>query len=207
MHRTVDLPFFRDNGDMIGFIPMMNQRRALSYVDISSLGASVVELPYGDDGEICMWLFQSFGATNSTEVLNNLRKFDVATINHALHKFDNNEDYEPNEIDLTMPPFNIETNLEISDVLRDLGIDTVLDSSKADLSKISSQSPNVFRLFHKAVIEVNAEGTVAAAAAGAAVSFKQSPIIFILDRPFNFMIINRATNITLFAGQVQNPLD
>lgn len=86
MHRTVDVPFFRDNGDRIGFIPMMNQRRTLSYADISTLGASVVELPYGDDGEICMWLFQSFDATNSTEVLDNLRKFDVETINHALLK-------------------------------------------------------------------------------------------------------------------------
>lgn len=184
---------------------MMHQRSFFRTATIESLGASFIELPYGDDGQICMWLELPFTGNTATQILNNLRSVDVSTINHELHKWDNHKNYEPPEVYLTVPKFKIRSSVELTDVLRHLGITHVFDANNADLSKISKQSPHFSKVQHKAVIDVNEAGTVAAGAAGATVTFKQLPSEYKFDRPFNFMIVDRPTNTLLFAGKVQNP--
>lgn len=133
---------------------------------------------------------------------------------------------------LLQPKFNIDSDLELRTVLEHLGLHDIFDPSKAKLSKMSSQPIYVSRVFHKAVIQVDEAGTVAAgknqkhfekktlksffnsfilqpnflAVAGGTLSFKQSPVEFVFDRPFGFLITDRTTHTLLFAGQVRHPL-
>ncbi|XP_031635846.1 serine protease inhibitor 77Ba-like [Contarinia nasturtii] len=206
IERTVEEEFFRDGGESVGKVPMMVQRSFLPSAMINDLRASVLELPYGDDGQICMWLILPYYDTTSSAILEKLNNYDVAKINHALHKFDGNADYEPSEVVLSLPRFKIESNFDLTEVLKQLGISHVFDSAKANLPKISKEFPHISRISHKAVIDVNEAGTIAAAVAGATVSFKQLPIEFKFNHAFNFMIVDRSTNTLLFAGQVQDPL-
>lgn len=185
---------------------MMTHRVHVPFSVNSELKASVLELPYGNDSKICMWLMLPFYDTQASTVLDNLRGFDIVKINHALHRFDDDAGYEPNEVVLNLPRFKIESSLDLTGVLKELNISQIFDPNRANLQKLNKEFPYVSRVAHKAVIEVNEAGTIAAAVAGASVSFKQLPAEFKFNRPFNFMIVDRSTNTLLFAGQVQNPI-
>lgn len=101
---------------------------------------------------------------------------------------------------------SIDSDLELRTVLEHLGLSDIFDPAKANLSKMSTQPIYVSRVFHKAIIQVDESGTVAAAIAGGTLSFKQSPVEFVFDRPFGFLITDRTTHTLLFAGQVRHPL-
>ncbi|XP_031636188.1 uncharacterized protein LOC116349073 [Contarinia nasturtii] len=203
---TKDMPFYREDGKPIGNVPMMSQRKILSYTTINQLDASILELPYGKEDRLCMLLILPRYNSSLAAVFQNLRNFNIATISYELHKYDNTNDYDESEIELTLPRFSIDSDLELRTVLEELGIKDIFDPAKANLSKMSKQPSFVSRVFHKAVIEVNEQGTVAAGVTAGTVSFKQSPIEFIFNRPFGFLITDKVTNTLLFAGQVKNPL-
>lgn len=204
--QTTEQPFYRESGEQVAHVPMMYQRSVLPFTTIRSLGASVLELPYGKENRICMLLILPRLNSTLAEVLENLKNYDIAKINHELHKYDLTEDYDETEVELTLPRFKIDSDLELSTVLEHLGITEIFDPAKANLSKLSKDPTFVSRVFHKAIIEVNEVGTVASAVSGATVSFKQSPAEFIFNRPFTFLITDRVTNTLLFAGQIRNPL-
>lgn len=185
---------------------MMYQRNIFPFATINTLDASIVELPYGKENRLCMLLMLPQRNSTLANVFENLRDFDIAKIDRELHKFDNTDDMDETEVELTLPKFNIDSDLELRTVLEHLGITDVFDPTKANLSKLSKQATYVSRVFHKAVIEVNEIGTVAAAVSAGTVSFKQTPVEFVFNRPFGFLITDKATNTLLFAGQVRYPL-
>jgi len=108
-----------------------------------------------------------------------------------------------------IPKFKFSYGLETSRVLKDLGL--VLPFSSGGLTKmvdsLEGQNLLVSNIFHKSFIEVNEEGTVAAAASCALVA-KCIPtrVDFTADHPFLFLIREDSTQTILFAGQVLNPL-
>lgn len=206
MSNTRLQPFFRESGDYIAHVPMMSQRSAFPFAVINSLDASILELPYGEQDRLSMLLIYPRRNTTLTNVFQKLHSFDIARIHHEIHKFDHSEDFEESEVEVYLPKFNIDSDLELRTVLEHLGIMDVFDPAKANLSKMSSQQIYVSRVFHKAVIQVDEVGTEAAAIAGGTLSFKQSPVEFIFDRPFGFLITDRTTHTLLFAGQVRHPL-
>lgn len=185
---------------------MMYQRGIFPFAAIADLEANVVELPYGKEDRLCMLLLLPRRNSTLTTVFDKLKNYNIARITHELHKFDHAEDFEEAEIELTLPRFKIDSDLELRTVLEHLGITDIFDPVKSNLSKLSRQPTFVSRVFHKAIIEVNEEGTVAAAISGGTVSFKQTPIEFVANRPFGFLITERQTNTLLFAGQIRHPL-
>jgi len=58
---------------------------------------------------------------------------------------------------------------------------------------------------HATKIIVDEKGTTAAAVTAAVLSNKSTPPKFQLDRPFQYMIVEKSTSLLLFAGQVRNP--
>lgn len=115
--------------------------------------------------------------------------------------------------DFRIPKFNISFGLETSDMLKELGV--VLPFSGGGLTKMvnSSVSQNlcVSNIFHKSFIEVNEEGTEAAAATAATILLRSAMstpprLDFVADHPFLFMIREDLTGTIIFVGQVLNPL-
>ena len=115
--------------------------------------------------------------------------------------------------DFRIPRFNISFELETSDMLKELGV--VLPFTNGGLTKMVnspvSQNLYVSKIFHKSFIEVNEEGTKAAAATAATLLYGSSlslptDIDFVADHPFLFMITEDLTGTIVFVGQVLNPL-
>jgi serpin B len=114
----------------------------------------------------------------------------------------------------TIPKFKISFELETSNVLKELGVDLPFYSGSLTKMVESSASQDLYvnKIFHKSFIEVNEEGTEAAATTvsemiGCSLNdFTPPKIDFVADHPFLFLIREDFSGKLLFIGQVLNPL-
>jgi serpin B len=113
-----------------------------------------------------------------------------------------------------LPKFKISFGFEATDLLKGLGLELPFTAA-ADLSEMvdsrAAKSLYVSSFFHKSFVEVNEEGTEAAAATSAGVSIRSLHIEpekmdFVADHPFLFIIREDTTGVVLFIGHVANPL-
>lgn len=178
---------------------MMILQTNLPYITVDALNASIVEMPYGDDNRISMLLL--YPHWSLTEVFRNLRNADIGEILNMLME----DEEDRGEVRLTLPKFKIDSDLELRNVLEVLGIIDIFDAEKANLSKISKSPVVVSRVFHKAVIDVDEVGTMAAAVTVGYAHDRIVPPEVVFNRPFGFLITDRATKSILFAGQVRHP--
>jgi serpin B len=111
---------------------------------------------------------------------------------------------------LSLPRFKMETEFKLKPVLCALGAELAF-SDDADFSGIGEEPLKISEVVHKAFVEVNEEGTEAAAATAvgmvlcAAVMRPVAPKVFQADHPFLFFIRDRNTNAVLFSGRVLDP--
>lgn len=114
---------------------------------------------------------------------------------------------EPRKVTVSLPKFKLEAEYSLKDNLKNLGI-TEMFSAQADLSGITSDADlTVSDVVHKAVVEVNEEGTEAAAATGVVAVNRLSGVPsleFNVNQPFLFFIRNTQTQDLLFAGQLNH---
>jgi serpin B len=109
-----------------------------------------------------------------------------------------------------IPRFKIESQYSLKDTLSTMGMPTAF-STTADFSGMDGkQDLYISDVIHKAYIEVNEQGTEAAAATGvvmeaAAVYPEVPPTVFRADHPFLFLIQDNNTGIILFEGVVMDP--
>ena len=100
-----------------------------------------------------------------------------------------------------VPKLKIETSYNLNQVLAEMRMKSVFNPS-ADLSGIDGkQDLDVSRVVHKAYVEINEEGTEAAAATAISVKWKSLPV-FRADHPFMFFIRDNRNGMTLFAGHI-----
>jgi serpin B len=110
---------------------------------------------------------------------------------------------------VSLPRFTLETEFRLKPVLCALGA-ALAFSDEADFSGIGEGPLQVSEVVHKAFVEVNEEGTEAAAATGVSMGLcivrpTTEPLVFKADHPFLFFIKDRDTNTVLFAGRVLDP--
>lgn len=118
---------------------------------------------------------------------------------------------------VTMPKFKIEAQFGLGDTLIAMGMKEAFDRNMADFSGMASRKTmqrdgNLYisAVIHKAYVDVNEEGTEAAAATAVAVRMTGVPsrrpsIIFCADHPFMFLIRDNRSGSILFIGRVTNP--
>lgn len=111
-----------------------------------------------------------------------------------------------NKVNVMMPRFDIEYTRDLKPMLTDMGAGDMFSMDKAEMSKMSDMPAWVSSIIHKTKIEVNEEGTKAAAVTGAVVlggsRHKENKTIeFKADHPFLFAITERNTGIICFIGQ------
>uniref|UniRef100_A0A0D9VWC7 Serpin domain-containing protein n=1 Tax=Leersia perrieri TaxID=77586 RepID=A0A0D9VWC7_9ORYZ len=113
--------------------------------------------------------------------------------------------------DFKLPKFKISFGFEASDLLKGLGLHLPF-SSEADLTEMvdspEGQKLFVSSVFHKSFVEVNEEGTEAAAASAAVITLRSAPmsVDFVADHPFVFLIREDMTGVVMFVGHVVNPM-
>ncbi|XP_074282505.1 serpin-ZX-like [Silene latifolia] len=115
-------------------------------------------------------------------------------------------------ISIRLPRFKISFGFEASKVLKDLGFKLALSGAGLTEMVDSAQAENlgVSSIFHKSFIEVNEEGTEAAAASAASKYMCASDdpeVEFVADHPFMYLIRENKTGVVLFVGHVVNPLE
>ena len=120
-------------------------------------------------------------------------------------------DEEPTETYISIPKFELMFKTDLKEHMVQLGVRDLFSEASADLSGISNEHLFASKGVHQALIEVNEEGTEAAAATAAIVLQESVPPRwfiarwFIADRPFLFIVYDFEHKTTLFAGKVADP--
>jgi serpin B len=117
------------------------------------------------------------------------------------------------EVVVLLPRFRITVAFELNGALKSLGMADAFDLSLADLSGMDGRKPPdpaalfIAAALHKAFVDVNEEGTEAAAATAIEVEGGNGhqPPVFNADHPFIFLIRDRESGSILFLGRVANP--
>ncbi|XP_049998174.1 serpin B6 isoform X3 [Alexandromys fortis] len=111
------------------------------------------------------------------------------------------------EAEVFLPRFKLEENYDMKDFLCKLGMTDAFED-RADFSGISSKHGlSLSKVVHKSFVEVNEEGTEAAAATAAIMMLRCVRITprFCANRPFLFFIQHVKTNGILFCGRFSSP--
>ena len=183
--------------------PMMMTAKAEWFGYASGDGYQAVELPYKGREMFMTILLPDPGTFREFE-----EAMDAALVSRII------EDIERENVELIMPNFEFESEFILRDTLKAMGMPNAFDEDTADFSGMDGRScPGVCLLisdaFHKAFVSVDEEGTEAAAATGIVerlVSGRPPPKKVMVDRPFIFLIRDRATESILFVGRVENPV-
>ena len=195
-NRTKDAPFTLADGQKID-VATMNQKAEFGYMETDTF--QVLELPYVDE-ELSMVIllpkkFDALGEFEKTLTPENLTQWLT-----KIHK---------REVVVFMPKFKMTSQFSLASVLKSMGMKDAF-SSDADFSGINGKRDLfISAVIHKAYVEVNEEGTEAAAATGVVVrltSIGPAPIpVFRADHPFLFLIRDNLSGSILFIGRVANP--
>ena len=108
-----------------------------------------------------------------------------------------------------MSKFTFTSHLSLKDALSSLGMPLAF-SDQADFSGISTEkAQKLYDVIHQAFVDVNEEGTEAAAVTGGIGGNAPGPVfqtvVFRADHPFLFLIQDKRTGAILFLGRVVNP--
>eukprot|EP00096_Caligus_rogercresseyi_P007267 TRINITY_DN25080_c0_g1_i1.p1 TRINITY_DN25080_c0_g1~~TRINITY_DN25080_c0_g1_i1.p1 ORF type:complete len:413 (+),score=72.91 TRINITY_DN25080_c0_g1_i1:84-1322(+) len=129
-------------------------------------------------------------------------------------------DLDPNVLDtinfeskrpVYLPKFKLSSSYDLKEGLQSIGIRRLFNH-KADLSGIAGIRGDLYisTAVQKATIEVNEEGSEAAAASGMVMMMRSMPLPptpVIIDRPFLFLIRDSESGMIVFSGRVLNPLE
>ena len=193
--------FAADGGQPVD-VPMMNLTAELPYAAVD--GARLVDLPYaGGALSMTVLLPPADGDLSALEERLDARRIDdwMAAL-------------EQREVELALPKFTLESSFELGGTLAAMGMPDAFTPGRADFSgMVADQRPFfIGAILHKAFVEVAEEGTEAAAATAVvmrttAIREPLPPVVLRVDRPFLFLIRDRASGSILFLGRVTNPLD
>ena len=107
-------------------------------------------------------------------------------------------------VSVSLPKFTARFRMDVIETLAQLGL-----TSLADFSGMTAQAAQLSNVIHEAFIEVNEQGSEAAAATAVAMGrgIARPPVEFQADHPFVFFIVDTKTGSVLFVGRVVNPAE
>ncbi|XP_044150794.1 leukocyte elastase inhibitor-like [Bufo gargarizans] len=197
---TTEAPF-RLNKNEQKPVKMMYQMKKLPFNYIPELRCRILELPYVGNKLSMIILLPD----NIEDETTGLQKLEKEITLEKLQEW--TQHMYPIDVRVHLPKFKLEENYKLKSTLSALGMVDIFDAARADLSGISG-SPNLFlsEVIHKSFVEVNEEGTEAAAAtAGIALMCLSREEEFNADHPFLFFIQHNDTKNILFFGKYSTP--
>jgi serpin B len=200
---TQDAPFLLGDGKKAE-VPLMAQSGTFNYGEFD-IGitrkrnpAQVIELPYaGKELSMLVFLPKEAGASDwLVEALTNKLVSGITM--------------KPEKVNVFLPRFKAETEYSLKEPLMDLGMKAAFND--ADFTGMHTSDEHLFitHVLHKAFVDVNEEGTEAAAATAVVIgrdskSAEPEPKEFRADRPFVFAIRDNMTDCLLFLGRFAGP--
>ena len=178
-------------------VPMMHQEHQYGYWENEWL--QMLEMPYKDKA-LSLIVLLPREKTGISMLEQKLTLENILRWQDQLRK---------QKVKLFFPKFKIEAQFNLGQTLSAMGMPDAFDPHGADFSAmIGKKELFISAVIHKAFVEVNEEGTEAAAATGVVVgvtSIAPPPPIFKADHPFVFFIQDNASRSILFFGRVLDP--
>ncbi|XP_004695046.1 PREDICTED: leukocyte elastase inhibitor-like [Condylura cristata] len=200
---TEDAPFRLNKRDT-KTVKMMYQKNNLPIGHIQELKCHVLELPY-KGGELSMVILLPDDIEDEST---GLEKLEQHLTLEKLREWTKPENMGYTEVRVRLPKFKLEESYSLQPLLARLGVEDLFTPSKADLSGMTEASGlSVSGIIHKAFVEMSEEGTEAAAATAARMTYcsgRPKPQFF-ADHPFIFMIRHNPSGSILFLGRVSSP--
>ncbi len=186
---------FRNTTRTIVKVPFMHQTANLPYV--VGDGWRAVELPY-KGGEMSMTVMLPESGWDLSQLEAKLTPQVIASLHARMRT---------QTIDLALPKFKLSTRYQLKDSLTKLGmVDAFRITARFD--RISPDAKLfISKVIHQAVLEVDEQGTVAAAATAVVARDLSARVnqAFTADQPFLVLIRHKATGAIVFMGRVMNP--
>ncbi len=190
---TVDAPFHGIAGDQP--MKLMHREGSIRYVQTPAFSA--VDLPYGNSAYSMTVVLPSAGQSVDG-VLSALQSSAWATWTTQLHDA---------EVDLYLPRLKLMWERMLIPDLQALGMRAAFEDGGADFTRMSPLGDRLFisTVKQKTYVDVNEEGTEAAAVTNVGISFTSAPLrtTFRVDRPYIFAIRERLSGTILFLGAIR----
>jgi len=189
---TVAMPFHLSASNKVN-VPMMHQWK-LKCGFHANAEAQLLELPYvGNRLSLVVIL---------PNQKNGLAQLELGLTVPKLKQWIGNL-HSGAKVDVWLPKFKTTSYFLLNEKLKALGMVDAFGA--ADFSGIfGARGPYISAVVHKAYLEVNEQGTEAAAATGVMMKVSKGPD-FLADHPFLFLIRDKTTGSILFMGRIMNP--
>ncbi|XP_062589282.1 serpin B6-like [Saccostrea cucullata] len=187
------------NGKARFMTDMMYQKGYFEICHVSGLKFDILELPY-EGKSISMFILLPTDVNGLETVEKSLTETVIRNAPKCLRK---------KEVKVYLPKFKLESAFQLKPHLSAMGMPSAFDPIRANFSGIYKyQDVYISEVFHKAFVEVNEEGTEAAAATGVVFTYEsvQIPLEFRADHPFLFFISDNVNDVILFAGRFNDPV-
>ena len=193
--KTVDSDFQTLSGETVT-VPMMHTPSDLSFNYSETDDVQIIELPYkGEKVSMIIILPKENNISLAEKMVNSE---DMSTWIQNLHE---------QSVEVSMPKFTCKTEYSLKNILIDMGLN-VSFTPFADFSGMTGQKDlSIDKVLHKAFVEVNEEGTEAAAATSVHMVLTSVPQTtrFDADHPFVFLLYHKETGTILFMGEILDP--
>jgi serine protease inhibitor len=192
-------PFYLNNGST-ALVDMMEMESDVLYLSNSLFSA--VNLPYGD-GAFSMTILLPQSPYTPCDIVEELTNENWNTWMNSFGK---------QHVVVRLPRFKFEFFRLLNQDLTEMGMGIAFDQNRADFAGINPDKQLfISRVLHKTFIEVNEEGTEAAAVTAVEISLTSADpdlptaIFFVVDKPFLFAIRENSSGTILFMGKVNRP--
>ena len=195
--RTKLSPFRTFSGKSVQ-VPMMTQRQILGYADLGSF--QMLEVPYaGNETSMIVIL---------PKANKDLKQLETRMSTERLSEWLNR--LNDREVVVYLPKFELTSTFRLDETLVSMGMSDAFNETKANFAGMDGNEDwlHIGAVVHKAFIEVNEEGTEAAAATAVIMAARGTlspPPVFRADHPFLFLIHEKQTGSILFMGRVSDP--
>ncbi|XP_061094992.1 serpin B6-like [Conger conger] len=196
---------FKLNKNEIKPVQMMEQTGNFGLAFIPEVDCQILEMPYIGKELSMLIILPSEIEDDST----GLERLERELTYEKLIQWTQPDMMKSVEVNVALPKFKMEETYDLRDILVSMGMEDAFDESKSDLTGISSSTNLVVsKVVHKAFVEVNEEGTEAAAATAVTMILHCGRLYqnhFIANHPFLFFIRHNPTQSILFCGQFCSP--
>lgn len=202
--KTLEQDFVMDDGTTVKVPMMVRMDEEAEYWYTETDDLQVLGMPYTHKNGKGLSMLVLLPRDNDLEAV------EASLSSQSLEAL--NQDLKYQRVMVAFPRFRIETTYSLKDMLSEMGMPNAFIPFVADLSGMNDGNGNLWidEVYHKAYVDVNEEGTEAAAATagviemGSDFSFEPIPV-FRADHPFMFLIQDNDTGNILFMGRMMNP--
>ncbi|XP_052473821.1 leukocyte elastase inhibitor isoform X6 [Carassius gibelio] len=181
-------------------VKMMYQESKFPLGFIPELNSQVLELPYVGKNLSMLIILPNEIQDQTT----GLQKLEKTLTYEKLMEWTKPSKMLQEQVEVSLPRFKMEETYDMKSLLISMGMEDVFNEQKVNLSGMSLNNDLVVtKVVHKAFVEVNEEGTEAAAATGVVMMTRcmRIPQFFNADHPFLFFIRHNPTKSILFYGR------